>query len=343
MTGERAQNGDGPGPRPHTTTSRRLVLATAAFAPLLAGAGPARAAPASDGCRTADPCRKRLIHPAGTKESDWQGVIDTLDHRGRMGGEHVYRMGFLRHDLKVTSHGHRIIPSLGIGSFVSFVRYEDGRTMLMGDMAVTEDEMQRVIDVLDARGIAQTAIHKHMLAHEPAVWWMHVHGLHEDETVLADALREALAATGTPPPTGLPPTADVDLDTEGVDEALGTRGGTEGQIYKITFARRETIVEHDRVLPRMTGATTAISFQPVGGGRAIVNGDFVITGAEMQHVIRALRRGRIDIVSIHSHMLHEEPRLFFLHFWGVDDAVRLARTLRTAVECTDVSPAGAHE
>ncbi|WP_372407525.1 DUF1259 domain-containing protein [Streptomyces luteireticuli] len=345
MTGDRAQNGAGtPGLPPRTTTSRRLVLATAALAPLLAGTGTAWAH--DDGCRrTTDPChgRRGLIHPVNTRETDWQGVIDVLQHRGRMGGEQVYRMGFLRHDLRVKSYGHSLIPSLGVGSFISFVRYEDGRTMLMGDMAVTEDEMQHVIDVLDEHGLGQTAIHKHLLSHEPAVWWMHVHGLHHDELVLARGLRKALDVTGTPPATGLPESADVDLDTSSIDEALGTKGGTEGEIYKVTFARRETIVDHDRVLPRMTGATTAISFQPTGGGRAIVNGDFVITGEEMQHVIRALRQGGIDIVSIHSHMLFEEPRLFFLHFWGVDDGVRLARGLRAAVDCTNVSPAGSSE
>lgn len=343
MTGDRPQNGDGPPDRQaRTTTSRRLVLATAALAPILAGTGTAWAH--DDNCRrTTDPCRRTLIHPASTAEKDWKGITDVLRHRGRMGGEHVYRMGFLRHDLKVKSYGHSLIPSLGVGSFVSFVRYEDGQTMLMGDMAVTEGEMQRVIDVLDGHGIGQTAIHKHLLSHEPAVWWMHVHGLHHDELALARALREALDVTATPPATGLPPASDVDLDTSGIDKALGTKGGVEGEIYKITFARRETVVDHNRVLPRMTGATTALSFQPVGGGRAIVNGDFVITGDEMQHVIRALRRGGIDIVSIHSHMLFEEPRLFFLHFWGVDDGVRLARTLRAAVDHTNVSAAGANE
>ncbi|MBH1933333.1 DUF1259 domain-containing protein [Streptomyces sp. AV19] len=343
MTGDRPQNGDGSPDRPaRAATSRRLVLATAALAPMLAGTGTARAH--DDGRRTTDPCHdRRLIHPVNTAESHWQGVTDVLSHKGRMGGDQVYRMGFLRHDLRVKSYGHSLAPSLGIGSFVSFVRYEDGRTMLMGDMAVTEGEMQRVIDVLDGHGIGQTAIHKHLLSHEPHVWWMHIHGLHRDELMLARALREALAVTGTPPSAGIPEPADVDLDTSGIDEALGTKGGTEGEIYKITFARRETIIDHDRVLPRMTGATTAISFQPVGRGRAIISGDFVMTGQEMQHVVRALRQGGVDIVSIHSHMLFEEPRLFFLHFWGIDDGVRLARALRAAVDHTNVSPAGANE
>ncbi|MGK5641845.1 DUF1259 domain-containing protein [Streptomyces sp. URMC 126] len=342
MTGDRPQSGG----RPHdeqvrtstSQTSRRLVLATAALAPILAGAGPARAVAPG---RTTDPCggRRALVHPASTSESDWEDVIDVLQHRGRLAGNQVYRMGFLRHDLKVSSYGYTLKPSLGVGSFVSFLRYEDGKAMMMGDMAVTERELQRVIDILDARGITQTAIHKHLLTHEPAVWWMHVHGMHEDATYLAEALRSALRATGTPPSTGLPVKKQLDLDTTGIDRALGAQGDTEGDIYKIVFARNETIVDHDRVLPRMTGSTTAISFQPVGKRKAIVNGDFVMTGHEVQDVIKALRRGGIDIVSIHSHMLTDDPRLFFLHFWGVGDGVRLARGLRGAVEKTNVSPA----
>ncbi|MBZ4318049.1 DUF1259 domain-containing protein [Streptomyces huiliensis] len=343
MTGDSPQSGGRPDDEQvRTTTSRRrLVLATAALVPILAAAGPARAGTAARELTT-DPCRRRaLIHPAATSESDWEDVIDVLEHRGRLAGNQVYRMGFLRHDLKVSSYGYPLQPSLGVGSFVSFLRYEDGKTMMMGDMAVTEREMQRVIDILDARGITQTAIHKHLLAHEPAVWWMHVHGMHDDATYLAEALRSALRATGTPPGTGLPVKKQLDLDTAGIDRALGARGDTEGEIYKIVFARNETIVDHDRVLPRMTGSTTAISFQPVGQRKAIINGDFVMTAHEVQDVVRALRRGGIDIVSIHSHMLTDDPRLFFLHFWGVGDGVRLARGLRAAVERTNVSAAAA--
>ncbi|WP_171161797.1 DUF1259 domain-containing protein [Streptomyces sp. I05A-00742] len=343
MTGDRPHSGGrSDDEQVRTTTSRRLVLATAALAPILAAAGPARAdtGPTS---RTPDPCGRRrgLIHPATTSEADWQDVIDLLKHRGRLAGDKVYRMGFLRHDLKVKSYGYPLKASLGLGSFISFLRYEDGKVMMMGDMAVTEREMQKVIDILDSRGITQTAIHKHLFAHEPAVWWMHIHGMHRDATYLARALRSALKATGTPPATGLPPKVQLDLDTAGIDAALGTKGGTEGEIYKIVFARNETVIDHDRVLPRMTGSTTALSFQPIGKHKAIVNGDFVMTAGEVQDVVRALRRNGIDIVSIHSHMLMDDPRLFFLHFWGIGDGVRLARGLRAAVNHTNVSPAAA--
>ncbi|KAB7850284.1 DUF1259 domain-containing protein [Streptomyces mobaraensis] len=346
MTGDRPQSGgrtdDEQVRTPTSQASRRLVLAAgAALAPILAGAGPARAATTAPERTTPDPCggRHALVHPATTSEADWEDVVDVLQHRGRLAGNQVYRMGFLRQDLKVTSYGYSITPALGVGSFVSFLRYEDGKTMLMGDMAVTEREMQRVIDILDAHGIAQTAIHKHLLTHDPAVWWMHIHGMHDDATYLAGALRSALGATGTPPGNGVPEKKRLDLDTAGIDRALGAQGDTEGDIYKVVFARNETVVDHDRVLPRMTGSTTAISFQPVGKRKAIVNGDFVILAHEVQHVIRALRRGGIDVVSIHSHMLTDDPRLFFLHFWGVGDGVRLARALRAAVERTNVSAA----
>ncbi|SFO80351.1 protein of unknown function, partial [Amycolatopsis arida] len=106
------------------------------------------------------------------------------------------------------------------------------------------------------------------------------------------------------------------------------------------FARQETVSVHGKALPPAMGVTTAINFQPTGGGRAAINGDFAMTADEVQNVIQALRAGGIEIVEVHNHALDDEPRLFYMHFWAHDDAAKLATTLRDAVDAHKVKPAG---
>ncbi|MEU7183940.1 DUF1259 domain-containing protein [Streptomyces celluloflavus] len=317
------------------STSRRAVLTTAALVPVLAGAGAADARAA--GTRAGR--RQELIESVPTTEEDWRGVSEVMGVRGRLAGGMVYRVDLPRRDLRVVCQGIPLNETMGVGSFFSFVQYADGCTTVMGDVGVVERELQHVIDALNAHGIGQAAVHKHLLDTEPAVWFLHVHGVSDDPRTLARGLRAALSRTGTPTGTWRPVPVDIDLDTDGIDAALCAEGAAEGDIYKIVFARRETITDHGRVLPPMTGATTALSFQPVGGGQAAINGDFVMTADEVQPVVKALRCGGIDIVSLHNHMLMDEPRLFYLHFWAVDDAVKLARTLRNAVDATNMAPA----
>jgi hypothetical protein len=132
----------------------------------------------------------------------------------------------------------------------------------------------------------------------------------------------------------------VELDTAGIEAALGRKGTADGGIYKVSIPRGDTITQDGHVLPAGLGLTTAVSFQPTGGGRAAINGDFAMTGNEVQKVIAALRRGGIDIVEVHNHGLAEQPRLFYMHFWVVNDAVALARTLRPALDATNLKSAG---
>ena len=250
----------------------------------------------------------------------------------------VYRVSFPRRDLTVTSYGVTIKPGFALGSYVAFARYRDGQTLLMGDLVVTETELQAVTDALHAHGLDQTAVHKHLLAQDPDIWWTHIHGVSADAVALANAVRAALDRTATPPAAPPAPAPALDLDTAGIDNALGTTGTNDGGIYKFSFARDETISMDRRVVNPAMGVTTALNFQPTGGGRAAINGDFVMTADEVQNVIEALRAGGIQIVELHNHMLEEEPRLFFMHFWANDDAVALARTLRQAVDATAVHP-----
>jgi len=284
--------------------------------------------------------KHRGRQPVATTAADWAGVADALGRQGTlMNGNTVYRVGFPRRDLTVTSYGVTIRPGFALGSYAAFSRYRDGKTLLMGDLVVTESELQAVTDAIHTHGLDQTAIHKHLLAQDPDIWWTHIHGLSNDAVALAAAVRAALDQTGTPPPAPPSPPPALDLDTAAIDAALGAKGTNDGGIYKFTFVRDETITIDQRVVNPAMGVTTALNFQPTGNGRAAINGDFVMTADEVQNVIEALRAGGIQIVELHSHTLDEEPRLFYMHFWANDDAVSLAHTLRGALDATAVHPA----
>ena len=324
---------------PRAAAPRRRVLAAAALAPILAGATtPARALSTS---ATATKGRSRgLVEPVTTALSDWKRVADVLGQTGDMKRNVMYHTGLPRQDLAVVSRGIKVKPALALGSHVSFVRYADGGTLLMGDVVVTEGELQHFTDVLQKQGIDVTAIHKHLLSQIPDIWWVHVHAHGHDPVALARGLRAAFDRTGTPPP---PPPAlprPVDLDTDGIDTAMGVKGSTDDGIYKSVFFRRETVTDGDLVLPPGLGSTTAINFQPLGGGRAAISGDCAMIAKEVQDVLMALRRAGVALVELHSHGLTDEPRLFFTHFWAVGDGVRLARGVRAAVDATDVVAVG---
>jgi hypothetical protein len=149
-----------------------------------------------------------------------------------------------------------------------------------------------------------------------------------DPVGLARAVKAAIDKTATPPPAPPAPPGTVELDTAGIDAALAGKGTVDGGVYKFTFARRETITEERHVIPPRLGVTTGLNFQPLGGGRAAINGDFAMTAGEVQHVLAVLRGGGITVVSLHSHALDDSPRLFYTHFWATGDGVTLARALR---------------
>jgi len=169
------------------------------------------------------------------------------------------------------------------------------------------------------------------------VFYMHVGG-HGDPGKLAESLHAALALSKTPlsaPPAASPPPA-IDLDAAALDKALGAKGSNNGGVYQFSLPRTETITEGGMNVPPPMGTGTAINFQPTGAGKAAITGDFVLLGSEVQPVLKTLREHGIEVTALHSHMVDENPRLYFMHFWANDDAQKLAAGLRAAIDRTNL-------
>jgi biotin operon repressor len=204
-----------------------------------------------------------------------------------------------------------------------------------GDLVLVEDEVAPVMAKLQAGGIDISALHNHVLHESPRVMYMHIAG-HGNAVKLAQAIHDALTETGTPAETPVTSTSQkIDLDTDKIDQALGRKGKDNGGIYQFAVPRAETIRDHGMETPASMGTSTAINFQPTGDGKAAITGDFVLLGTEVNPVISALRENGIQVTALHSHMLSEEPRLFFMHFWANDDAVKLAQGLEAALDKTN--------
>jgi hypothetical protein len=204
----------------------------------------------------------------------------------------------------------------------------------MGDLVLTEPEIEPVMTKLLESGIDVTALHNHLLRTNPATYYMHVHG-HGDPVALATAVRAALGESKTPfgpPAAPASQPAQIDLDTAALDSAIGAKGKVNSGVYQFSVPRKEAITDSGTPVPPAMGVATVINFQPTGGGKAAITGDFVITANEVNPLIRALRENGIEVTAIHSHMLNEQPRLFFVHFWANDDGVKLAKGVAAALE-----------
>ena len=266
--------------------------------------------------------------------SDWKAVDAALGRAGQMQPGDVYKFSLPRKDLKVTKDGVVVAPGLALGSWLAFRKIDD-QTMVMGDLVLTEDEIEPVMLKLQQEGIEQTSIHNHLLGETPHIVYMHISG-HGDAVKLATSLSATLALTKTPPASAAPVAqAEIDLDTKVVEQALGYKGKVNGGILQFTVPRAEKILDSGMEVPPAMGTATAINFQPTGNGKAAISGDFVMVAKEVNPVIRALRAHGIEVEAMHNHMLFDEPHLYFMHFWANDDAVPLARGLRAALEATN--------
>jgi hypothetical protein len=275
-----------------------------------------------------------LAHAA---EIDWKKVDAALGKTAAVSGD-VHRYGLPRSDLSVTLEGVAIKPALALGGWVAFAPMH-GEAMLMGDLVLLETEITPVMTKLLDGGLDITAIHNHILRASPATFYLHVGG-HGDPEKMAAVIRSALADSKTPfdpPTTGAAPAPAIDLDMGKLDEIIGVKGAANGGVYQFGVPRRDPIMESGMKVTGPLGGANAINFQPTGNGKAAITGDFLVTGDEVNPLIRALRAGDIEVTAIHSHMLGEQPRLFFIHFWANDDAIKLARGIRAALEKTAIA------
>ena len=276
--------------------------------------------------------------PAHAADIDWKKVDAALGKTATVSGE-VHRYGLPRSDLHVTLDGVAIKPALALGGWVAFAPMH-GQAMVMGDLVLLDTEITPVMTKLMDSGLEITAIHNHILRASPATFYMHVAGQGDPEKMAA-SLRAALSSESKtpfdPPATTAAAAPSLDLDTAKIDEAMGAKGTVNGGVYQFGIPRREPATEGGMPVTTALGGANAINFQPTGGGKAAITGDFLVTGNEVNPLIRALRAGDIEVTAIHSHMLDEQPRMFFIHFWANDDALKLARNVRTALDRTAVA------
>jgi hypothetical protein len=275
-----------------------------------------------------------IASSANAQNIDWSKVDAALGRSGAVTAD-AHRYGFPRSDLHVTVDGVTIRPSLALGGWAAFKPAHDG-AMVMGDLVLLETEINPVMSKLIENGIEITAVHNHILRANPATFYMHIGG-HGDPVKLATAIRAALGESKTPltaPQAGTPPS--IDLDTAQLDQIMGAKGQNNGGVYAFGVPRRDPVSENGmQIAPAgPMGLATGINFQPTGGGKAAITGDFVLIAPEVNPVINALRTNGIEVTAVHSHMLNEQPRLIFMHFWANDDALKLAKGLRAALDKT---------
>lgn len=279
-----------------------------------------------------------LSTPALAANSDWVQVAAAMGKPGTVMPGGIYRISLPRTDLKATLDGVALKPAFALGGWLAFEKM-GARAMVMGDLVLTQSEINPVMSKLFASGIEVTALHNHLLRNQPFTMYLHVFG-EGDPVKLATALHNALAESRTPMSAAASgssqsPPAPV-LDIAAIDRILGAKGKNAGGVYQFSFPRAEPIRENGMAVPPALGVATGINFEPTGGGKAAITGDFVLIGREVNPVAKALREHGIEVTAVHNHMLGEEPRLFFMHFWAHDDAQKLAEGLKAALANVNV-------
>lgn len=242
----------------------------------------------------------------------------------------VFKVSVPRSDLAVQVGGVRMHPRLGLTSWAAFQPAGNG-VMVMGDMVLTEPQVNPVMSVALDNGLEVTALHNHFFGDDPRIMFMHIGG-HGSVEALAAAVGKVFGTMKETPPAG--PRVEVDparssLDAPKVEEILGAKGEMKDGVLRFTFGK--TTRMHGETVGAAMGVNTWAAFAG-SDGQAVVDGDYAMEEHELQAVLKALRKGGIDVVAIHSHMTHEEPRIVFLHYWGTGPAAGLAQVLKSALE-----------
>jgi Domain of Unknown Function (DUF1259) len=247
--------------------------------------------------------------------------------------EGVFKISVPRDDLSVTAAGVRLTPPMGLTSWVAFKKVGE-HTVVMGDTVLLEDQVNPVMSVALDNGLEVTALHNHFFWDSPKVMFMHIGGM-GDEASLATAVGKVFTKVkDTSGGKGEAPHADIDpaattLDPKKIDAVIGTSGELKNGVYKVTIGRETKM--HGETMGNTMGVNTWAAFAG-SDERAVVDGDFAMKESELQGVLKALRGADIDIVAIHHHMTGENPRIVFLHYWGIGGTEDLARGLKAALD-----------
>lgn len=242
----------------------------------------------------------------------------------------VYKISYPRSDLKVKVNGFAVAPGLALGTWVGIIQMGN-QAMMMGDLVLLDSEVPKVIKKLVEENLEVTAIHNHLINETPAVKYIHYHG-EGDPVTLAKEIKAVLEVTATPL-TASAKTQTPKIDWSKVTAILGT-GKENGKLLQYTFPRNEKLTESGMEMPPAMGMATSINFQ-MEGNRAATTGDFVLLADEVNPVVKALVENGITPTAIHTHMLHDEPHLFMMHFWAVANPEKLATGLKAALDKTN--------
>jgi hypothetical protein len=267
--------------------------------------------------------------------AEYGAVMTALGKKGDF-KDGVLKVNIPRTDLKVTIHEKPVPTALGFGGWVAMTKGEGGHEVLMGDLVLTEDEVNPVMSALLDNGLEVSALHNHFFWEEPRIFYMHVHGMGAASD-LAAKLKPAIALidksmAGAPTGPASAPPAPADLNTKALAGLIGHEGEQNGTVYKITIGRPDIpLREHGAAINARMGLNTWAAFAG-SDGDALVAGDVAMLAHEVTPVLKALRSNGIDVVAIHHHMTGTQPTVYFLHYLGSGPSDRLARGVRAAVD-----------
>jgi hypothetical protein len=262
---------------------------------------------------------------------DVSKIDQVLGRSGQKAGD-VYRVGFPRTDLHVTIQGISVKAGFALGSWAAFSGTDENASV-MGDLVLLDGEVNPVMAKLRSAGFEITAVHNHLLDETPHVAYMHYMG-HGAAAQIASSLRSALALSKTPlekPAASAPEPATAPDWVKAVNDTIGRQGTLKGGVLSFGPPRSQAITMDGMTLSPAQGVAEAINFQDAGAGKVATTGDFVLIAEEVNPVISALEEHHITVTALHSHMLTEQPRLFFMHFWAVDDTKSVAEGIKAAL------------
>jgi hypothetical protein len=269
--------------------------------------------------------------PVSAQGLDATKIDQALGRSGQKLGD-VYRVGFPRTDLHVLVKGVAVKPGLALGSWAAFSG-SDETAMVMGDLVLLESELNPVMEKLRSSGFEVSAIHNHLIEETPQVIYLHYMG-HGPAAQLATSLRAALAVSKTPldKPTAAGSDTTAPAWVKAVNDTVGRTGSFKGGVLSFGVPRVGTISMNGITLTPAQGVAESINFQEATDGAVATTGDFVLTAGEVNPVISALEQHHILVTALHSHMLTEEPRLFFLHFGGLGSAQEVGAGIKAALD-----------